>query len=397
MDYNDGLESLFPDDAFSSKSDRPISDPGFDSDFGPKPVSKLTPIPSSSGTTDEFSSVNEIEDRVPGDYANQSGRFTTLRDSHGGCRAVNTTHFRDTFDSAYFLLPEWHPSYDFDAMTTIPLGRGPEPLDLQDEANPTEAPGVRQSPPNIPNSMSIIDGSCSSRPSSSSSKISSFLSEMSLSSFPALDGQISPALSSSFSMLSLEIESPIILPGAFPEYCWQHLNKNRLLPCGGSEEGQTCYTKHYRTSKPTYRSLRADIFSRIVQRTIRPKDIHEVDTFGNSIIHISATLLAPPSYLISLIEMGANVNSLNNAGQTFLHLIKPETLEHCNDFCQLLEILMIRGFNFGQHDPLGQTPLHLLLRPWIRSDILTQLSHNWTLSFFIDKFRQVEIALASLL
>jgi len=370
IDYNDGLDGLFPDDTLDSKSDPPIPDLGFDSDFGPKPVSKLSPTPStppSSETIEGLSSSDKINGRVSGDTANQSGKLSASRDSHTGCPAVNSAHFRDTFDSADFLLPAWHPCYNSDAMDIIPLEGGPN----QDQATVEDSPSVRQSLPNIPDSMSIVDGSCLSRPpSSSSSKISSFLSKMSLGSFQAIDGQISPGLTSSLSMLSLETESPIILPGAFPEYCWQHLNKNRLLRCDELDENQTCYAKHYCTSKPTFRSLRADIFSRIVQHTIRPKDVHEVDTFGNSIIHIAASLLAPPSYLISLINMGADVNSLNNAGQTFLHLIKPEVLEHRNDFCQLLEILTIRGFNFSQQDPLGQTPLHLLLRPWIRSDIL---------------------------
>ena len=199
---------------------------------------------------------------------------------------------------------------------------------------------------------------------------------MSLTSVSAL--QPSSKSTDTFAVLSIEVDSPIVLPGVFPQYCWQHLNHNSLHRCNDFD-GSQCYSQHHRTNVPTYRSLRVDIFSRIVQRTIRPKDIHETDTFGNTVIHISATMLAPPSYLLSLIKMGANVNSLNNAGQTFLHLVKPEVLDEevldefrirRNAFCILLETLNAQAFNFRQHDHLGQSPLHLLMRPWIRSDIL---------------------------
>jgi ankyrin repeat protein len=98
-----------------------------------------------------------------------------------------------------------------------------------------------------------------------------------------------------------------------------------------------------------------------------------MDTFGNSTIHILATMCALPSYLISPIKLRGNVNVLNRAGRTFLHLLKPEVLCHCDAFCYLLELLRVQGYNFLQHDHLGQSPLHLLMRPSIDQDILRQI------------------------
>ncbi|KAH7304350.1 hypothetical protein BKA65DRAFT_544170 [Rhexocercosporidium sp. MPI-PUGE-AT-0058] len=111
----------------------------------------------------------------------------------------------------------------------------------------------------------------------------------------------------------------------------------------------------------------------IAQRTVRKEDLHEMDAFGNSTMHISAAMSAPPKYLISLVKLGANINRLNNAGQTFLHLVKPEVLKYCDDFCYLLELLRVQGFNFSQHDHLGQSPFHLLMRPWIGHDTLRKI------------------------
>ena len=129
------------------------------------------------------------------------------------------------------------------------------------------------------------------------------------------------------------------------------------------------YLKHTQES----RALDADILSRIADRSLQEDDLQETDIFGNSTLHISATMFAPPSYLTSLIKLGASINVLNNAGQTFLHLLKPEVLSHCDDFCYLLELLRVQGFNFRQHDHLGQSPLHILMRSWIDHEILRDI------------------------
>jgi len=56
----------------------------------------------------------------------------------------------------------------------------------------------------------------------------------------------------------------------------------------------------------------------------------------------------------------------------------PEVLNDCDDFCYLFELLRVQGFNFCQHDHLGQSLFHVLLRPWIDQDtlrnIITQLN-----------------------
>ncbi|KAE8453623.1 hypothetical protein EG329_009134 [Mollisiaceae sp. DMI_Dod_QoI] len=72
--------------------------------------------------------------------------------------------------------------------------------------------------------------------------------------------------------------------------------------------------------------------------------------------------------------MGANVQALNNADQTFLHLINLSDISSTRDLPLLLGALVKRGFNFGQQDHNGQTALHSVtqhLAPWkILSGIL---------------------------
>lgn len=200
-----------------------------------------------------------------------------------------------------------------------------------------------------------------SNPPSSTSRISTLLSKMSLSP-PSTPNHTNDSLAGMFIC-------PIILPGVFPEYCWQHITRNTLRHCGTAYGAQNCNSGR----KSTHQCLPADVLNNIAQRNVRSTDIDETDTFGNSTLHILAATMAPSSYLMHLIKLGANINHLNKAGQTFLHLVKHELLDQCEDFCSLLELLSDKGFNFSQLDHLGQSPLHLLVRPWIRSETLHRI------------------------
>jgi hypothetical protein len=249
---------------------------------------------------------------------------------------VNPTHMRDNFDNASNVLSETYSCYEFDAVNGSTLEVGPSQLSILDHPSQAECSSLRSSLSDFQDAMSVMERLSISKPSSSSSRISTILGKMSL----------SPSSRTSTSDFLAEVDSPFILPGVFPEYCWQHINQNKLRRCSHRDGTQKCDSKRHPKSTPMHRSPRADILSRIIERTIRAADINEIDTFGNSTMHVSATMLAPPSYLISLVNLGAMVNSLNNAGQIFLHLVKPEVLNYSDDFCYLLEILSIQGFNF---------------------------------------------------
>jgi ankyrin repeat protein len=361
--YKEDLESLYPDFGLDLDSENAFPDLhfGYNSNlFG-----------SMSGITDDTNSILKLDNGLHCHSLKPPRKTVTPFALQGRNPAVNSTHVRDTFDTQSSLQSGAYSCYDPDSAIDFALQVDSSQMEPGLHINQAECSSVQHRLPDLNNTLSMLDNTNNSRPSSSSSKISTLLSRMSLSPRSSVfNGPKSSTFARSCTSLSNEIEYPTILPGVFPEYCWQHLNESKLHQCSDLDGSHTCYSKHYRTSTPTYRSLRVDIFQRIVQRTIRSKDVHEEDTFGNSVIHISATMLAPPSYLISLIKMGANVNRVNNAGQTFLHLIKPEALDQRDDFCSLLEILSVQGFNFRQHDHLGQSPLHILMRPWIRPDIL---------------------------
>jgi hypothetical protein len=356
----------------------PLPDFDFDSDFGPKnfnSVSKSSFIQSTPGSTSDIDGGLACPG-VP--QADQTGSSVAVPPGYlsasGKLPIVNATHVRDEFDSASGLLSETFSCYDFDPVDVPVFDIRPSPAAMLDHPTQAECASLPDSLPDSQPSLSVMEGLSTSKISLSSSQISTLLSKMSLNPSPT-SPVVRPSAGAAniTAVVTIEVETPVILPGLFPEYCWQHINQNRLRRCSHRDGLQKCNAKWDLKNPPTHRSLRADILSRIVQRTVRAADIHEIDTFGNSAMHISAIMLAPPSYLVSLIKLGANINKLNNGGQTFLHLVKVDVLDYCDDFCHLLEILCVQGFKFSQHDHLGQSPLHLLMRPWIRSDILRKI------------------------
>ncbi|KAF8861478.1 ankyrin [Acephala macrosclerotiorum] len=347
----------------------PFLDVGFNSDFGLgsfHPTSGSWPgEPCRSADMDKNRSKSE-DSNAPVATASVLSSIPNTSPQEK-CLAVNPTYVRDTSDneSSFLSLAESYEEFDF--LNSPNREAELSPSNSIEGHKDAERSSFDSSPSESEDEISDTKRKRTSDPLSSISKLSTMLSKISLT--PPSTGsstQSATALSGMFAC-------PIVLPGAFPEYCWQHINQNTLRRCPTTDGSHNCHSKRSLKIKSTHRSLRADVLARIIRRNLRPADIHEVDTFGNSTLHIAAATLAPSTYLIHLINLGANINSLNTAGQTFLHLFKPEVLEQCADFCSLLEVLSTRGFNFSQHDHLGQSPLHLLMRPWIHTETLRQV------------------------
>ncbi|KAE8450366.1 hypothetical protein EG329_006440 [Mollisiaceae sp. DMI_Dod_QoI] len=352
----------------------PPLDIGFDSDFGQTqshlPLNTNF-VPSESEFPkdfDDFSGVTDagrkIQDQNGIISAYQGKLSTSYASPLPKYPVVNSTYLADASDGASSFLSLTDSFYEFDP-SIIPGGEmelcGRKSVESLGDAG-------RRSPESslleFEDQISNLKHRRVSNPPSSTSKISTLLSKMSLT------PPSTAASGHNAKVLSSMLACPVLLPGVFPEYCWHHINLNTLRRCISIDGNQECKSKRYLKLKPTHRPFCPDVLARITQRNVQPRDINEKDTFGNSVLHISTATLAPSTYLVSLINLGANVNWLNNAGQTFMHLVKPELLDRCADFCLLLEVLSDQGFNFSQHDHLGQSPLHLLMRPWISSEIL---------------------------
>jgi ankyrin repeat protein len=166
--------------------------------------------------------------------------------------------------------------------------------------------------------------------------------------------------------LPVEVKPPVVLPGSFHTYCVTQINKNSLKRC--RHDGLLC--EH--TDPDTLRFFVSHLDSgKILYSRLKHRGITEVDRFGNSVLHVAASLNCPVKYIIELIELKANINATNAAKETFLHLVS--AADQADDICSLLEILSRNGFNFGQHDQHGQTSLHLLTRPWLPRDYLIKV------------------------
>ena len=176
-------------------------------------------------------------------------------------------------------------------------------------------------------------------------------------------------------------KASVILPGAFHLFCWDQIKYQNILgQC--RDDGLLC--QH---DCPTRTFFLSKLLARtVIYRRIMSSDINEVDLFGNSVLHVAASIGAPVRYLIDLITKDVNVNATNLAGQTFLHLVHAPA--EYNDICLLLGVLSVRGFNFGQHDHHGQTSLHLLTRPWLpQIYLITVIKKLHSLGFVLPTSR----------
>jgi ankyrin repeat protein len=167
-------------------------------------------------------------------------------------------------------------------------------------------------------------------------------------------------------LLPVKVKPPNVLPGIFHIYCAAQLDQNKLRLC--HHDGLPC--EH--TSPGIRQFFTSHIASKVVvYNRVKSMGINEIDSYGNSILHVAASFCAPISYIIKLIKQKADINATNAAGETFMHLLYAPYDE--DDVCSLLEILSIERFNFGQVDQHGQTCLHLITRPWLPQQYLVKV------------------------
>ena len=106
-------------------------------------------------------------------------------------------------------------------------------------------------------------------------------------------------------------------------------------------------------------------------------DFGEVDDFGDTVLHLAASLGAGSVILSWFISMGVNVHTRNMAGQTFMHVLDARGLWHWRgsdslealadevDMQMLLNKLQRTHFDFNARDDYGQTPMHVLALNWL--------------------------------
>jgi hypothetical protein len=104
---------------------------------------------------------------------------------------------------------------------------------------------------------------------------------------------------------------------------------------------------------------------------------NQKDFIDNRPLHYAAITESPhPDAFIKLINMGADIQSVNTAGATFLHLlfdhITPRSL---SKFMPLLRRLAAIGFSFSSRDYRGRQLFHVLLEGFVysKSEYLAQL------------------------
>ena len=84
------------------------------------------------------------------------------------------------------------------------------------------------------------------------------------------------------------------------------------------------------------------------------------DRFGNTPLHFTAICRPDHAYLIYLMDdIYVDVNAVNNAGQTFMHVLDPRWMSP-EDMIELREQLVREGFIFHHRDVAGQTFLDTL-------------------------------------
>jgi ankyrin repeat protein len=120
----------------------------------------------------------------------------------------------------------------------------------------------------------------------------------------------------------------------------------------------------------------ADSYPQNIIYVFRPLniDVNETDAFKNSALHIAANWGMGLEVFEYLIVHGANVNAVNIAGQTFMHLLDPINLSHdLRFFRTFLNELEKSGFRFDARDHYGRTILLSLIQEkqiWRFPDLL---------------------------
>lgn len=88
-----------------------------------------------------------------------------------------------------------------------------------------------------------------------------------------------------------------------------------------------------------------------------------LDRFHNTTLHIAAAMGADYSTLTGLIGESGDLNAVNTAGQTFLHVLDPRNLaKHENELPSLLSHISVLGFDFRKVDHQGVNVLQAMLQ-----------------------------------
>lgn len=150
-------------------------------------------------------------------------------------------------------------------------------------------------------------------------------------------------------------EYPVDLPGGFLEY--------GADGCTLSSWCSKCLDlldSSFRTTSSQYAPLKFSIedyggFSCL--------DILRLDRFDNTTLHVAAAIGLDYKSIIGLMKRGGNPNSVNTAGQTFLHVLDPRNLSEREDHLPaLLSYVSRLGFDFGKVDHQGVNVLQVLLQ-----------------------------------
>jgi ankyrin repeat protein len=165
-------------------------------------------------------------------------------------------------------------------------------------------------------------------------------------------------------------EHSMLLPGVFSTHSWDEFGED-----SNTKPNFRRYPLKRRLPPSRSKPLSgADhewtgMIAAVRAETIHPID-NQHDIFGNSPLHIAAALGKSLEYLLHLLDLNANMHALNNGNQNFLHLLQPVSIENFYNLYDLLNELQAKKFNFHQRDDHGQTPLHLITRPWIPLAVL---------------------------
>ena len=89
------------------------------------------------------------------------------------------------------------------------------------------------------------------------------------------------------------------------------------------------------------------------------EELEDLDRFGNTFLHLIAALGPSLKSLEVALWRHSNINAVNTAGQTFMHILDPCNVLLCME--RLFGTLEHRGFNFDQRDVYGKTFLHALV------------------------------------
>lgn len=98
------------------------------------------------------------------------------------------------------------------------------------------------------------------------------------------------------------------------------------------------------------------------KQEITREDTEKDDHFGNKLLHFLAAR-GTVQVLFNVLDVGADISSLNFGGQTFVHCLGPVWFTNGLSSLQtLLARLAQQGFSFNQRDSYGQSIFHTLAR-----------------------------------